>query len=568
MQSKKRASTALGIRSMERPARPKSVVSSISNWMNEYAKSEFDIIHSRSLDDQDAADVINTTSHFTEENRRQLESTLANVLTAIEQGKPPSQVEEEVARAAVHVHSGSGKESPKKAKALDFVEGEEPHERSPGHKDADDKLKQSTVRGRLMAKVGEIRQNDKLRSQLGKDARSFMKEIAVRHRSKPSNASGSGEMDVPDAIKENINKMGNSTKELRHVRIERNAVMRKIHQKEVKQKRDDRIQWRLASKQRLVLARTKAHEDQLLHLRKVREAELMEWRMRTLLPMLAFCGRFGQMASILVEDRSVRLERARHRRAGAVILRCLRRRMRKKRLKILKRALPRMMNALRDWIHRYLATRKSKATECILEFAKSAQSIGDMPMAVKKYLHKVRVVQRNGRSHLARMHCILEIRARQLHKHEEEAAKHQKNKPKQSSKSSRKMKALYEEQVLRKHLRPQLKKLGAKLHAYRLDLAAWRQEKAEDDRIQEDRAAVMQAMGLKEDKSRIREDTCGPPPAKPYLRIALTPEELKLLVKEVTRLERTGKNQEGNTNDGPSLEEMAGLKPVKKKMAK
>jgi len=213
-------------------------------------------------------------------------------------------------------------------------------------------------------------------------------------------------------------------------------------------------------------------------------------------------------------------------------------------------------------------TRKSKATECILEFAKSAQSIGDMPMAVKKYLHKVRVVQRNGRSHLARMHCILEIRARQLHKHEEEAAKHQKNKPKQSSKSSRKMKALYEEQVLRKHLRPQLKKLGAKLHAYRLDLAAWRQEKAEDDRIQEDRAAVMQAMGLKEDKSRIREDTCGPPPAKPYLRIALTPEELKLLVKEVTRLERTGKNQEGNTNDGPSLEEMAGLKPVKKKMAK
>ena len=31
----------------------------------------------------------------------------------------------------------------------------------------------------------------------------------------------------------------------------------------------------------------------------------------------------------------------------------------------------------------------------------------------------------------------------------------------------------------------------------------------------------------------LMQDTCGPPPAKPYLRIALTPEELKILVKEV-----------------------------------
>ena len=43
-------------------------------------------------------------------------------------------------------------------------------------------------------------------------------------------------------------------------------------------------------------------------------------------------------------------------------------------------------------------------------------SLGDVPLAVKKFLHHVRVIQRNVRSHYTRVNAIIEIRRGQMAK--------------------------------------------------------------------------------------------------------------------------------------------------------
>jgi len=511
--------------------------------MNLQAQSEWEMMshhtHMGALKDDQKAENEVVDAIFTDEMRHSLQSTLNNVEMAVVECKT---LEEMIALQAHREALGKGEEPPKKTQGeIEFEAEEKRMAKEAREKEAaEEKEKSSSLsstKTRLMERVQQYRYNDKMRNDLEVHVKAIQKQRRMGHRQ----PNAEGEANAPDLIR--FNKTAGLTygrKEVRLERVQGMASKRKTLASAVKARRDESNKISRESKLQLVLARAEAHEDELRRRQEEQEQELLDWRHRTLFPMLAFCSRFGILATTLVEDRKVRLQRKRVKRAGIVILNAIRRRLRRKKLKMLKHALPKMREALRGWIRRMLQRRREKAVHTVLSFCEATGSMGDVPMAVRKFLHKVRVLQRTIRGHYRRIKAIVEIRMGQIHAHELELEKQKKRVDAGKKKggepsAAEKRKLRCEVEVCRKFLKRQMLSVGDKLAGYRQDLAHWKVGKAQHDRIEEARAAVMESTGIKDIKKRYK-----PPPPAPHLVLGLKPDEVKMHIKEAAKLGRAG----------------------------
>jgi len=415
----------------------------------------------------------------------------------------------------------------------------------------------SNTSGRVMLKLSQYRYDDESRAQLAKNVKGYLRDRAMGHRR--GSSGGMSDVTCPNLIQLNkTSRLAYQRQEVRAARVEKMASDRNNRMKEVKSRRDEASAWRLQAKKKLVTARSEAHEMEMKRRRQEQEAEVREWRLRTLFPMLSFCGRFSVLSNVLTEDRRVRFDRARKKRAVLVIVRTIRRKMRAKKLALLKVALPKMRACLRDWIRRTLQKRREKAATTLIEFAKSVRSIGDVPLAINKYLRHVRVLQRTIRSHFMRINCITAIRMEQMHAHERKLEKEKKRvstnqgkkDPNDPLTNAEKRKLKCEFSICHKHLRKSMQHMGHKLFDYRAELVVWKKAKEAHDQIEAARSAVMGNVGIKDVKREFKKR-----PGQPWLRIHLTQEEVKQYLKEASKLERAGIKEK---EDKKSAEAAAG----------
>lgn len=453
----------------------------------------------------------------TEAATTEMSALLGHIKLAVELGKSVK----EVSTGVVEV---------KKKPVLDFDFEEELAKAAIAPKK---KEKTYTVRARLKQRLEAVKGNEMERNRLQEVVHTEERRSKMEQRAKSDRKF---EM-------QNVQNSGMSTKVNRMAKIQREARIREARRKMVLERNEQTNHWALQSKIKMVDARREAHENAVDSRRSIIQRSIIEARVTVLHPLCVQYSRVALWSRVLVHARATKRERRIRTMAIGVIIRCLRKYLRKRRLQRIKRGLPKLMALLRKWCLQFLMVRRTGAAKTLVVFLENTRQIGDIPAAVKRYLHRIRVIQRCWRAIHARCHTILEIWDGAYQRYESAMQAQQVTKglavTDRSTAVAVKRHMEIRHKAFRRVLRLRFRELEANRQRHMGEMELWFRAKADFDQLESARLAILAGPSSRVAPKKFRD-----PPLRPYLPISLSKTDLKKLHKDIEARELKMKRDE------------------------